>query len=809
MKRCGRIIGIFEALSGLVLLTTISVFTFAFTVESNIKPQIVDGEIIADSVNVGMFDLNLKIKDEDSDDSKLHLGLVFDDLDGEIPLVLDSISLVRSDVSTPDINNANFYQIGDLNLINLSNGEEEMNISFASQVLDLPTTLDINTSRLKVVVFDGVAESDPYFINFTEIDAVNSEGDIVNKEEEVVEEETNQDEFYGYDKPLLNNLIAKQIDRNYVEIQFEASGAMDNIMASIEYSVNGANSWEKAAIESVTSNVSILGFKDIGLTDGDFQIQNIHTSLGNNLVNAKWHFSQNLKQIDSDYIYLKVTLQNVIVKSDAKIIDNLVLDNIAPSQIYDLKTTEINTDAITLSWSDIQESHFENGFYKVLFTKDSFFEDWQEYKFAIGMKDRDFFKLSGLEEGETYRFKIELTDDFGNMSVSNEIKGTTNRRPVLEDLKLQTDYDDIGRAFVSVIVSDKDGDVSSDRGQLRLKAYLRSNTFGEKLATISEEISATNQRSVVGVDNSNEFNIGNQDKPIKGTSDQNQIKFFWDTVNDIGNVSASGISFCIKINDFADDGNTLCKENLQIDNTKYETKQKIEYIEEVVTTLEDTNADDIDSDIENSELTDNLQIVLNHKSRLYIETFLSLISQQDYLIKGFYVDKDGEENDFDFYNPDNKIKKLDALRFILKIQNDTLLIADRDVFADVPREHPYSSDILTAVKLGLVNGSGSQDVKIKKFFNAESQINLAEAVNLIAKGFKIDVPVINQQGLSIEYGTDDVPFGFDLNDNKEWYADSFVWAYFNKIIDQNDKPEDIVSIGDFVEMMIKAKEISE
>ena len=96
--------------------------------------------------------------------------------------------------------------------------------------------------------------------------------------------------------------------------------------------------------------------------------------------------------------------------------------------------------------------------------------------------------------------------------------------------------------------------------------------------------------------------------------------------------------------------------------------------------------------------------------------------------------------------------------------------------------------------------------KIKKDFGAQNDVNAAEALAMMTRAFDIEIPKVDSSVVNIEYGAFGLPSSINLNIAKSWYTDIFVWAYANKIISDEILPDSILSVADFVEILLKVYE---
>ncbi|OGJ50423.1 hypothetical protein A2335_03475 [Candidatus Peregrinibacteria bacterium RIFOXYB2_FULL_32_7] len=601
------------------------------------------------------------------------------------------------------------------------------------QVNSLAATSDIKNAFIKAILFDGEDESEPFYSQII----LSSQGSL-----------SAESPLYNYEKPLLESLNVLQLPDENFEISFKADGGMNNLLVRIEYSIDGGRNWQTAKILSAKASMNFYDLPPLEVVDSGYQIQGVNTSEGSNRITAIWDTSEDLKNIDSEKVYLSVYLINVFTASDALKAGPFVIDNLAPSEInnFVVKEDGISSKSIAFQWASPQESHFKNGFYKMVAKEIGLGGGISEYVFGQGDLLTSSFIATNLKEGTKYSFVLFAQDDFGNLSQSENIIENTNALPVIDNFFVSTNYDSEGRTFVNLNIKDIDGDISVKRNKLQLKVYfIEPDSQENQIATISDDVVALGQSTPVFINNNQAFQIGTENGFVKGGSTKNEIRFFWNTAKDLPNKFIKDLKLCVIAKDMIEEGQEVCRSRIDIDTRNLGFNETLDSVEDDVL-----------------EVEEKVEI------------------------------------------PEGNINRLNAIKLILKAINAEILQVNQDVFFDVPREDAHAGIILTAKKLGIVNGKGEKSLKIQKFFQAEQNINLAEALTMIAKAFDIKAPYVDESVISIEYKDEMRKFAnlnLDIVKNRQWYTDIFVFGYFNGIVSQDDKPDDFVDRERFEEMI--------
>ncbi len=751
----GRFISFVMPVIGIFAFLFVILITFA--VDANIKAQIEQLRISSEDNSI--FDIEMTVIDEDLDDTRLRVDLINGDFSKA--LIIDENNLVASLDSTPDVNNNEYYQIGSTEKpIQTSLGSIDLNFSFDINIQDLPATIDVGSSQLRATLFDNKEESESYLVDIS-FDA-NSE-DLTT-------------DFYNYSKPVLKDLVLEDLQNDELSFSFIASGGMNNLSAKIEYLRPDDAQWYPITIKEFSASINPVDLRDLHVVDSAHQLQSIHSKTGDNKINVIWSYEDDLgREVDLSDMYIRVSLLNVIVSSNILSLGPIIIDNVAAQEIEDFKVLEaMRSDTISLSWKEPYDSNLAGGIY-TLIVKDIKAATISEYNLTLDDLKNGFYTISGLKEDTDYSFQLVVTDAFGNKRLSKSITDSTNAIPEIKAFKALTEKDNI--RLVSELV-DLDGIESIKRNDLKLQVKYKYNDSYFQ-ATLKGPITVTGQTTKIEIDNNTDYQLGANTAYIKGTDTVNHLEFFWDIAKDIENIDTNNVELCIKVSDLVEESDYFCQKNINISSYR-QVKEAIE--EEPKEKIKEEKKIEAEINTEDGEKI----FKLNHEKEPYIHKLLSLLDiEAGYYIENFY-ELEGE--DFSFANPDENINRLQSVSFILKLAKKEILTPDRDIFNDVHREDKYSSYIYTGMKLNIVNGDGASGLKIKKDFNMFDDVNTAEALVMMIRAFDINIPKVDNVNLDL---------------SKPWYLDIFVWAYANKVIPEDLLPDSILTIGEFVEILMK------
>ncbi|OGJ51820.1 hypothetical protein A2307_05080 [Candidatus Peregrinibacteria bacterium RIFOXYB2_FULL_33_20] len=778
-----QVLALLCAFFGMVLFGYMIFEVFAY--DENLKPVVKEFQVKLrqDIKQKGVYDIDLKVRDDNADDVKLSLALVLEDGRVTYPIFLDSHGVIVNLGATPDVNNFSPYQIGSTQPIQTSLGEISLSMTWSSLLTAFSNNLDANHAKLKAILFDNKNSSEEFFSNSF---VINNLG----------KKQSTEEKFYALNKPIVDSVTTRSIQNgDTIPIDIVASGGMNNLLAKIEYFNSDIHDWEKCTISKVESTISSDSLEAIHLVSKSAsQIAAIHTSAGPNHVTAYWDFKKDVGlYFDSDDVYVKVSLFNVLAKSEDKQYGPFVIDLKEPGSIENFVVTDnITSESVVLQWDTPYESHFKSGYYTVKVTETGFFKDITEYKFFQSSLAGNVYTVGGLKPNTEYIFEIDATDDYGNTRRSEQLSAKTNTLAEIYSRLILKKDDNNNKIQAEVMLRDLDSVVSVKKNKLRLKINYK---YEDKIIKpeIDHEVLIEDQFNPVFVNNNNDYQVGDEGGYIRASDQFKSVILYLAPPQIPENINY--IKVCVTVNDLMEDGNTVCEDMLArnpLENLPqiYNQIPKKKASEPVI--LNSVKSESIDRSDE-----DDLETSVNTAYDQYIESFLTAIGAKNFTIADFYFD---QSKDFVFDNPEAKINRIDALRFVVMLNDIALKTADRDVFADVSREYPYSSFILTAVSKGIIDGFGASDIRLKKVFKPNDNITLSGALSMICKAAKLDIKV---DDLDIK----NWPFANIAlsGDNKPWYADYFAWAYVNGLISEKDNSDEAVGVGKFVQMMMTAK----
>ncbi|MFC1566890.1 Ig-like domain-containing protein [bacterium] len=123
-------------------------------------------------VGDGRVPVSARLSDLDLDKT-LQMRVEYSSVSASGPFAKANIesSVTSSYGIPPDVNQANFYQIGDAQLIDVSQGQNDLNFTWQSAI-DLPS-FDVDTVYLRLTVFDGTNSDAPVESSQFDIDNIN------------------------------------------------------------------------------------------------------------------------------------------------------------------------------------------------------------------------------------------------------------------------------------------------------------------------------------------------------------------------------------------------------------------------------------------------------------------------------------------------------------------------------------------------------------------------------------------------------------------------------------------------------------
>ena len=355
-----------------------------------------------------------------------------------------------------------------------------------------------------------------------------------------------------------------------VTIQFTAndSDGEDTLQAAIEYTTNGST-WNLATLSSATQSnpatpeAQVIINNEATTYNLGTEAGYIQTSQGSNVLSVVWDTDSDIFNTNSNNIQVRVKLTDGLEATSYTTSTAFVVDQVSPSGIGSLTTSNLLSTSITLNWTAVTETNFTNyliyyGTNQTTVTNETS-DSWGATNDTnLNTKTTASTIITNLTGDATYYFKIKASDNYGN-TVNATTNAKTNDLPLLSSITATPKTDGSGEVDITVNLIDNDED------NLKLK-ILYDEGAAQSSANLDSTVSGTNQIGTITVDNNETYQIGASNDYVESSSTANQLSFTWNSAINESAANSSNFKICIIANDLKEDGSELCSDTFTLDN---------------------------------------------------------------------------------------------------------------------------------------------------------------------------------------------------------------------------------------------------